>query len=247
MPRKILIDGDIVAYQHAAKAETPTHWGDDLWTLHADAKECRGHIEHWLKELQSKLDGSEVTIYLSSSDNFRKELVDSSYKANRAGKRKPVILKAIREWMVEELDARSVPSLEADDAIGIEATKKENEGCIIASIDKDFGTVPGSHFNWSKDIGVTSVDEEEADYNFYLQVLTGDATDGYAGCPGIGPKRAERLLEDADDYWSAVVGAYEKAGFGPEYALTQARLARILRATDYNHDQQEVILWNPPQ
>ena len=77
--------------------------------------------------------------------------------------------------------------------------KKENKDCIIASIDKDFGTIPGSHFNWSKDIGVTSVDEKEADYNFYLQVLTGDATDGYAGCPGIGPKRAERLLEDTYD------------------------------------------------
>jgi len=245
MQRTILIDGDIVAYQHATQVETPVNWGDDLWTLHADAKEAKAHLVNWIEWLKDKTEGTSVEIFLSDSNNFRKTQVDSSYKSNRADKRKPVILGELLQWMRDELGAKSVDNLEADDAIGIAATKKRKGECVMASIDKDFATIPGLHFNWNTDIGVFDVEPEDADYNFYLQCLTGDATDGYAGCPGIGPKRAAKILEDAEDYWSAILVAYEKAGFGEDYALSQARLARILRNTDYNHKKKEVILWTP--
>ena len=39
--------------------------------------------------------------------------------------------------------------------------------------------------------------------------------------------------------------SYEKAGFGEEEALTQARVARICRAEDYDLETKKVILWEP--
>jgi len=77
-----------------------------------------------------------------------------------------------------------------------------------------------------------------------LQALTGDSVDGYPGCPGIGPKRAERLL-NKETSWETVVAAYAKEGLDEEYALAQARVARILRWDEYNIKKEEVILWTP--
>jgi DNA polymerase-1 len=87
---------------------------------------------------------------------------------------------------------------------------------------------------------VSEITEAEADRTHLIQTLTGDRTDGYPGCPGIGEKRAEAI---ADGGWSAVVESYEKAGLGEEYALTQARMAYILRHGDYKRGT--VRLWTP--
>ena len=80
---------------------------------------------------------------------------------------------------------------------------------------------------------------------FYTQVLTGDSTDNYPGCPGIGPKKAADIL-NKELSWTSVVNAYLKAGLTEEDALLQARMARILQASDWNSKQQEPILWTPP-
>ena len=97
------------------------------------------------------------------------------------------------------------------------------------------------------------MDEAQANYHHLLQALTGDTVDGYAGCPGVGPVAAEKILkefmaEEAFDVkaaWSAVVEAYSKKGLGEEEALTQARVARICRAEDYDFKRKTVKLWTP--
>jgi DNA polymerase-1 len=73
----------------------------------------------------------------------------------------------------------------------------------------------------------------------------GDATDGYGGCPGIGPKTAEKLLDKHGAVWKTVVDAYLKAGLTEEDAIMNARMARILRAEDWDFENNEVKLWTP--
>ena len=45
--------------------------------------------------------------------------------------------------------------------------------------------------------------------------------------------------------WEEVLEAYTNAGFNEEYALTQARCARILRHGEYRWVAQEIHLWKP--
>jgi DNA polymerase-1 len=80
-----------------------------------------------------------------------------------------------------------------------------------------------------------------------LQTLTGDTTDGYPGCKGIGPVNADKVLEGLgtpEEMWEAVVEAYRKKGFGREFALQQARCAFILRH-GYWAPGTGVKLWEP--
>jgi DNA polymerase-1 len=107
-------------------------------------------------------------------------------------------------------------------------------------------TVPGLHL---KGDGILDVSPHEADFNFYSQVLTGDATDGYPGCKGVGAVGARKLLagcSSPQEMWLEVIKAYAKAGHTVEYAVQMARCARILRPGEYDHDKQTPVLWCPP-
>jgi DNA polymerase-1 len=126
---------------------------------------------------------------------------------------------------------------------------------IIISQDKDMQTIPAQV--WRKG-DLVHVSEDEADTYHMFQTLTGDITDGYKGCPGVGKVKAEKLLTVTDKHgpidpetthvqwmWEQVVGAYVKAGLTEEDALRQARLARILRWSDWDNEKKQPILWSP--
>lgn len=115
--------------------------------------------------------------------------------------------------------------------------------------------------------------EEEADLFHLIQTLAGDSVDDYPGCPGVGMVRAERWLREGlvwETYehtvtrgprkgvveqrskqtepgtpWEIVVSIFESRGQTAEDALINARLARILRAEDYDPETQEIKLWTP--
>ena len=243
----LLIDGDILAYKVSSACEEAVHWGNDLWTLYADAKEGRNQVDLWIAELQTNLEDERgLRVFLSSKDNYRLD-VYSEYKANRKGKRKPMILGELRRHMKDAWNATVIPTLEADDVIGMEASSDPEH--IIVSIDKDFKSVPCKLYNPDKpELGIVSISEQEADYWFMYQTLVGDPTDNYGGCKGIGPKKAEKILEGKQtmfDMWQAVIHAYDSAGLSSKHALVQARVARILRSGEYTDGK--VKLWSPPK
>jgi DNA polymerase-1 len=141
----------------------------------------------------------------------------------------------------------SKPNLEADDCIGILATNGNIASPVVWSEDKDLQQIPG--LRWTPS-GVVEVSEHDADLFFYTQVLTGDTADGYPGCTGIGPVKADALLSgvditDVESVWSIIKGTYAKANIPEDFALTQAQLARILRSSDWDKTKQEPILWTP--
>ena len=254
MTRTLLIDADILAYRIAAAAEVPINWGDDLWTLHADARLAKETLDVQVGELYMELHADFVQMCLTDRDNFRKTIYPL-YKANRAKIRRPMILPALREHILAHYTTFMKPGLEADDCLGILATMPRAPGDqrIIVSIDKDLRSIPGLHYELNKpDEGVFEVTETEADRWHMMQTLTGDSTDGYPGCPGQGPVGAAKTLDqaekqDVESWWPCVVGAYAKKSLGEEEALTMARVARICRASDYDFDKQEVIPWSPPR
>lgn len=241
----LLIDGDVVAYRATAAVEQEIDWGDDLFTLHSEPEEAKGIILEQIKGWQERHSASGVVVAFSDSHNFRKDIYPL-YKSNRKAKRKPLAYKSVKEWMCQRWPSYIRPGLEGDDILGILSTSEKiiPGQKIIVSVDKDFKTIPGYFWNPEKDVDPLFITEQAADYMHLYQTLTGDATDGYPGLPGCGPKGAEKVLED-DPSWDAVVTAYEKKGLTEEDALVQARCARILRHTDYDFKKKEVKLWSP--
>jgi hypothetical protein len=153
-------------------------------------------------------------------------------------------------------DTRTVRGLEADDLLGILATRDAYSDAIIVTLDKDLRTIPGRHFNPLKETKPVLRSVFAADAQWMMQTLTGDTSDGYTGIPRVGPKKAEAILggdvkgvalrrETAAGIWPRVVAAYVKAGLTERDALQQARVARILRNEDYDRVTKEVLLWHP--
>lgn len=242
MAKRAFIDADMPLYSVAFSVEEAVDWGDDLWTLHADLGQARDLFDLWVDTVKTDLKVKEVVLCLSDKQNWRKDLYPE-YKANRSRNRKPVVFRPLRDWIITRYKAKVVPDLEADDLLGINANKSTN---ILVSGDKDLRTVPGLHYNPDRaDEGVVRITEDEGRYNHMMQALTGDAVDNFKGCPGVGPKAAQKVLADLspDEYWPAVVARYEKAGLTEEDALLQARLAFILTKPYYK--RKEVILWTP--
>ena len=250
MRLKLLIDADMFAFIACSSATHEAEWESGISSYFADFEEVKAHfISRLNNAIETALSHHHYTgdydILLCLSDpddNFRRRVLPT-YKAHRKGQ-KPLCYWKLCDWMKKEGDVYLRPSLEADDCIGILATMKQNRGnCIIISGDKDMNTLPGAHYDFLRD-EYTVLSEEEADRNFLMQTLTGDPTDGYSGCPKVGAVSAARIL-DEDCSWAAIVHAFEKQHLTAEDALTQARVARILRAEDY--DFTRYAYGHPPQ
>jgi len=243
--RTLVVDGSLFVYRIATALEEPTRWEDDIWTLHADAKLGKRVIDTTLGNYKTKLNCDKIIIAEDHKDNFRHSLYPE-YKSHRKKVRKPIIVKPLKEYMFHNYETLTYPNLEGDDVCGIFATQSLNKDkVVILSGDKDLRTIPGIH-HFIHDESTEVVNENIADYNFMYQTLVGDMTDGFAGCPSIGGVKASRILankKDLPEMWEAVVAEYEKQKLDKKYALTQARLARILRASDWDSKKEKPILW----
>jgi hypothetical protein len=229
---KVLIDGDIIAYRAAFATQ-------DFPSKKAEEK---------VDELMDFIIGETVDLpfpspsdfqtYLTGRTNFRFDIAKSfPYKGNRASTEKPVHLGVARKWMEDNYSAIVSVDEEADDLISKGAAALDYK-CVVASIDKDMLQLPCWHFNFGRNEW-TKVSEFEGTLFFYTQILTGDAADNIKGLHGIGPKKAEKLLDGCDNedsLWDAVVKAYDG---NIERIVENARLLWLRRYEDE--------LWEPPK
>lgn len=255
MKTVLLLDADYTVFSVAAACQVKIEWDDEVITQHIDLENAKDVLISSITSAAEVADDPDAEIILCFScptrRYFRHDLYPG-YKSNRRGAAPPLGLSALREWAVEQWDSRTKPGLEADDVLGIFGTDqrllREFGRRIVVSVDKDLLQIPGLHINPNDTFsGVFNVTEAEATERFWLQTLTGDSTDGYPGCPGLGPVKAAAVLAKADptNPWPSIVAAYQKAGQTADDALCQARLARILRAEDYDHKNKAPILWQP--
>jgi len=232
---KLLIDGDALLYPILESCRSELIQQDEIVWAHVDLGEVLCEVSKSIDRYLEKVPG-EVLIAFScpSSECFRRDYSET-YKANRKGIKPLGFSKAIAR-ISEDYETVTWPRLEADDILGILQTRP-NEETVIVGVDKDFATVPGSVMHPST-LEIETYTERQADQNHLIQTLTGDSTDGYPGARGFGPKKVEALGELT---WEKVVEC-----FGNEYdALTQARLARILRWEDWDPKEKQVRHWCP--
>lgn len=250
----ILLDADILAYRESSRGEVRVDWDGDgeVDQVAEDISVIEAKIDSTVSGLVRALKADRVLACLSCAraDNWRKDVLPS-YKENRTGALRPLQLMAAREYLRREYETEEWPRLEADDVMAILSTTPAllKGHKIIVSEDKDMKSVPGWLFNPDKDQAPSRIDPVSADRWHMQQTLMGDPTDGYKGCPGIGPKKAEAVLDGLttyEDMWPAVVRVFEAKKLTEADALVQARVARILRNTDYDRTNGLPILWTPP-
>lgn len=249
MKRTVLVDGDLYLFKTCAALERPVKFSEDLVVLTGDPESCVRTFDSQMDNFMAQCKADEIILCFSSPDRhyFRHDILPT-YKQNRTGTRKPLTLKAVTEIIKAKYRCFDRPGLEGDDVMGILSTNNSivKGTKIIVSGDKDMQCIPGLLYRDGKEIEIS---EETADRFHMYQTLVGDTSDGYTGCPTVGPVAAERILGTEKDYvnlWPHVVAAFEKKGFGEEYAITQARVARILRSKDFDYNLKKPILWRPP-
>jgi DNA polymerase-1 len=251
----LLIDGDVLLYRFGFRGQFSVDWDNDgdehIWIY---PELTVYEMMKFINDLKIRAGCKSVRVCLSgsSSEIFRYKIL-STYKHNRWDAEKPEMFWFLKDILCKQTEVIQKPCLEADDCMGIMSTKRPDK-CVIASIDKDLQQIPGWYLNWDKHTEPQYIRQEDADRWFYEQILSGDSTDGYSGVPNIGPKCANRIINSvyADvanptkaDIWERIVMEYNKKGLSEDYALMMARMARILRAEDWDEENQEPIYWLP--
>ena len=226
--KKVLVDGDVIAYRSAFSAKDKS-----LREALDKTHEIMGEILSDTLDFPTK---DRYSVYLTGSGNFRYD-ISEIYKANRPKGEKPKYLVEIRELLINEYGAVVSSDEEADDLIGIAATQLGPEAAIVASIDKDMLQIPATHYNIRRK-DFQTVTEEEGIKFFYTQILTGDAVDNIIGLYGIGPIIAKRILYPCKtelELWETVVKHYDG---NADAVLANARLLWLRRV--------EGQIWQPP-
>lgn len=274
--RTLLVDHDIVIFRYASTCQYEAHWSSEVTSVILKYEEAKYGIDCFLEKLKTRCSCAHAKLCMTGDYNFRYGVLPS-YKHNRVDKEKPLMLHDLKEWSRQEYDTLEAKGFEADDLMGIYGSKYPDT-MVVATIDKDLKSIPCKLYLWNRDtLGKISL--AVADYSFYYQILIGDSTDGYTGCPGVGSKAAEKLLLETRRklWWPMILEQYEKAlckaeqgvdnpklkdktrerhcntidlyaeaGGVKEYAIQQARVARICRWEDHNPKTMEVKLWCPP-
>ena len=256
----LLIDGDIILHR-SAEAFTDSQATDetgDEWRYVTDVRQAHGRVLDEISDLIKEHGANPIAVVaLSSQPNWRYKVLPS-YKGNRKASAKPPGFKALKHRIQNDhrLTVVAKDTLEGDDILGILATEdrgivdqaadgayNKRRDRIVWSPDKDLRGIPctligGSGFP-------VEITEDEADLFHLMQALSGDVTDGYKGCPGVGMVTAEKILRDLEPSrrWEAVVQRYQQQGLTEDDALVQARVARICRSDDWDWQRKEVILW----
>ncbi len=203
-----LIDGDLIIYKVGFTTEQEEEWI-------AKAR-CDEMIDGIL--LDTKADEYEFWLSDRTENNFRTKFYPE-YKANRKDQKKPKHYEFLKEYVLNNWNARVACNQEADDALGIAATREthfcdfaevliKREGdwyagppscpeavgrATICSIDKDLLQIPGKHYNFVKK-EFQFVTPTDGIRSFYKQLLVGDPSDNLQGCPKIGDVKATRML-----------------------------------------------------
>ncbi len=255
-----LIDCDTVVYAAASVCEyaddmldrdmyTDVEWQEIIAHPNWDAKEhciwkvdtekalelCERRIQAIIEATNCK----DAELYFTSGRNFR-FTVDPMYKANRKNTRYPPGMYSLKEQLLKKYKGEICTLIEADDAV-VYLKRTQPKKYVLCAVDKDvYKAVAGEHYNYYYSAKYkiepkwVTTTKEAAELFPYIQTLMGDSTDNIRGCPGIGPKKAEKALdgiEDSAGRWDAVVRLFKAKGLSAKDAMRDMRLVNMHQVT----------------
>jgi len=248
-----LIDADTIAYTAALNSEVENEalpqefYSEEEWAeiepkLNEDGMYYEADVVAGLAKAKEKIDRildktgcRDFELHFTGGkDNFRYSIYPE-YKANRKNLRTPAGLVEIKEALIKHYEGKAFmhTGWEADDIVIYKKTQDPDK-YILCAIDKDvYNSIEGKHFNYYEsqhyDIEMKWVETDR--YTAitwpFLQTLMGDVSDNVVGLKGIGPKRAQKIIDGKmtkKDLWLAVEEAYKMQGRSAEDALLNLNL-----------------------
>ncbi len=229
--RVALLDGDAVAYP-AAFSNNPA-----------------ASAINRIQEIEFNVQAQRTIVAFSChrADGFRRRLWPA-YKQERDEKDAadgPLEgLSEAMEAIENNYQCKRLPACEADDVLGILATGPWIKGeKVVVGRDKDLLMIPGKHLSDGRWVDVSY---QQATRNFFISTLKGKGKN-QPGVKGIGKAKAAAIIDAAvpSVWWQMVLKTFLDKGYDEEYALTMARLSKILHFDDYNIEEKKVRLWTP--
>jgi 5'-3' exonuclease len=231
--RILLIDADSICYILGWHLKD-THKDDYMKVVDT--------TDEFMKDMLRDTGCSKFIGFLGGVHPTFRHTLDPTYKGNR-GPTKPdwymqwgsIVKHRLRHnWQFYYLEG-----IEAEDGVSMMANYIGHNKVVLAHCDKDLNQIPGLHYDYKKKHKYI-LNPMAATYNYYLQVLMGDSTDNITGIPGIGPKKAAKILapgsvhsnpEAARDAWNEATYEAYKAYYGAtamEKFLLNSSLVKIL-------------------
>jgi len=180
----LIVDGDPLCFRAAYNQRS--------------AEEAYDRFEEKLEDIQNTTFCDDTQIAVYGANNFRIDFY-SDYKntpSRKKSKENNPYYFELRQILLDENRAVAADGMEADDLVRIwaEEARAREQQFVVASVDKDLQCIAGHHYIIHRD-ELIHVTEDQGDKHYWTQILTGDAVDNIRGLKGIGPKKAERILE----------------------------------------------------
>jgi len=203
-----------------------------------DLDEYKDRIDTIISEIIHKTNATHYKCFLETRGNqtFRK-IKDASYKARR--KRKELHnMREIQDYIMEAYDPFISAGVESDDSIiSTWRCLKDNyplTEVYIAGNDKDYLTYPIKYIDLyhGRYLQQENISQEDADYNFMFQMLSGDSADNISGVKGIGKVKAKKILDSCNgnkfSYIRTLLNLYRKQCKNNKLAERKLRLSYFM-------------------
>ena len=227
-----LIDADsIIYYACYSKKDKPVKTLQDIINC----------TDEYINDILLKASADVYCGFLTDGSFRYKIATIKPYKGNRSVI-KPTFFNTIKGYLRDQYKFISIKDYEADDLciMAHRTFKEKGYNPIIASPDKDLRQIEGKFYDY-KTREFDEITQEEADRNFWMQMLTGDTGDNIQGIPGIGEVKGSKILhDDYDKYRKNVVKTYFDCGYIKDFIETY-NLLKMLDNYDGELYQPEII------
>ena len=219
---KVYVDGDLLLYEVSSATQKNVYdiyidgtlaytssdkrkinemfkgidYGFERWVITQPIMAAIDTYKKILKGYEAMFGTRRIEVVLTGTGNFREKIaVSREYKGTRS-KEKPNNFYKLREYMIKH-GAIEVDGEEADDYLSYNTYMKYDT--VAVTSDKDALNTPSYIYNTRKE-ELIYVSKEDADKNFWTQVITGDSVDCIPGLPNVGKVGANQLLEECETY-----------------------------------------------
>ena len=213
----LLIDADSLIFASCYRSKNEINIGKFESQFYTEIKDSTIKFDEQfmgiINDLEELYTIEEVITFNGSRGNFRKQLTPT-YKANRKKAILPPLLHEMHQYVKDNYHSKYGFGVETDDLVAKYwkelSDKFGRKNVMIVSIDKDYKQFPCLLYNYHyKHKIIYDITETQARYNFYEQMIMGDAADNVNYFKGKGRKFAEKYFIECDTKYQYTKKMYE--------------------------------------